>query len=124
MEAAAHVHLRGGPEAARAARASLRSQLEGRLDEGVLDDMQLLVSEVVTNGIRHGDGEIDVEVLVNDKTALVRCRDRGTGFEPSAAPKPHADGSGGYGLVLVDRLSERWGVVRDRGSCVWFELAT
>ena len=123
MEAAVQVHLEGGPEAASAARAVIREQLAGRVDDSTLDDMQLLVSEVVTNGIRHGDGDIDLEVLLNDSRALVRCVDTGPGFDPGS-PAPHADGSGGYGLMLVDRLAKRWGVKRDHVCCVWFELAT
>ena len=49
----------------------------------------------------------------------VRSRD---GFEPHA-PKPPMKGSdGGYGLVLLDRLSDRWGVRREDGFSVWFEV--
>jgi anti-sigma regulatory factor (Ser/Thr protein kinase) len=123
MEAAVQVHLEGGPDAARFARKAVRDRLGGRLDEEVLSDMQLLVSELVTNGFRHGDGDIDLEVLLDDDIAVVRCRDDGEGFDPTD-PAPRRDGLGGYGLVLVDRLARDWGVARDRGSCVWFELST
>ena len=123
MEAAVQVHLEHGPQAARFAREAVRERLQDRLDDEVLCDMQLLVSELVTNGFRHGEGEIDLEVLLDDDVALVRCRDDGGGFDPGS-PAPHRDGSGGYGLVLVDRLARSWGVARDRGSCVWFELNT
>jgi anti-sigma regulatory factor (Ser/Thr protein kinase) len=123
MEAAVNVHLQGGPQAARFAREAVRDGLSGRVGDGVLDDMQLLVSEVVTNGIRHGTGDIALEVLLNTNLALVRCYDDGPGFA-AGEPTPHADGSGGYGLLLVDRLSRRWGVEVHEGSCVWFELDT
>lgn len=122
MEAAVQVQLEGGPRAAGEARAVIREQLAGRVEDKVLDDMQLLVSEVVTNGIRHGEGEIELEVLLDGDHALVRCVDSGPGFEPDS-PSPHADGTGGYGLLLVDRLAQRWGVARNRVCCVWFELA-
>lgn len=123
MEAAVQVHLPGGPNAARTAREAVRETLADRLDASVLCDMQLLISEVVTNGVRHGEGEVDLEVLLNSEKAIVRCTDDGPGF-PRTDPRPHADGSGGYGLVLVDRLSQRWGVNGDDRSCVWFELDT
>jgi anti-sigma regulatory factor (Ser/Thr protein kinase) len=123
MEAAVHVRLEGGLSAARDARCAVRDGLAGRVDDDVLEDMQLLVSEVVTNGIRHGSGRIDLEVLLNGDRAVVRCIDEGSGFEPGE-PKPHDDRTGGYGLVLVDRLAKSWGVTPGSGSCVWFELAT
>ena len=53
--------------------------------------------------------------------ARLEVCDRGPGFEPPAAPAPRP-GGGGMGLMLVDRVSAAWGVRRDDGACVWFEL--
>jgi hypothetical protein len=36
---------------------------------------------------------------------------------------PRGDGSGGWGLQLVDRVASSWGVRVDGTTCVWFELA-
>lgn len=123
MEPAVTMHFEPGPEAARAAREAVRERLRGRLDEAILADMQLLVSEVVTNGIRHGAGQVDLEVLLNGGRALVRCQDQGPGFA-RVEPVPRSDGSGGYGLLLVDRLAKRWGIDGEDRPCIWFELAT
>lgn len=124
VESAVKLHLAPDPQSPRTARSAIRDRLSGRLPGEKVEDAELLVSELVTNGIRHGKGDIDLEVLVdNDHRVLVRCRDGGQGFRPRR-PQPHEDGSGGYGLMLVERLSSRWGVSEDDTSCVWFELKT
>ena len=55
--------------------------------------------------------------MSEDRVRLRMC-DAGDGFEEPATPEPHPDGEGGYGLVLLDRLSDRWGVKRNGGFCV------
>ena len=123
-ERAVHLHLPRDPQAPGTARCAVRDGLSGRVSGEKVEDVELLVSELVTNGLRHGEGEIDVEVVLeNEHAVVVTCRDHGHGFHPRD-PQPHEDGSGGYGLMLVDRLSERWGVSNDGTSCVWFELST
>ena len=58
-------------------------------------------------------------------TIRVEVRDGGGGFDPGT-PRPRsgeeAAGYGGYGLFLVERMASRWGVERDDGTLVWFEL--
>jgi anti-sigma regulatory factor (Ser/Thr protein kinase) len=51
----------------------------------------------------------------------VEVRDPGPGFTPK--PRAHDDDSMGWGLHLVQHLSDRWGVTRDGEMCVWFEMA-
>ena len=59
---------------------------------------------------------------VRPDRVLVRLSDPGEGFD-AREPSPPASGSaGGYGLVLLDRLSDRWGVQRENGFAVWFEV--
>jgi anti-sigma regulatory factor (Ser/Thr protein kinase) len=49
--------------------------------------------------------------------------DSGPGFEPEQPrPTPHVDRPGGWGLCLVDRLADRWGVDSGNRTAVWFEL--
>ena len=76
--------------------------------------------------MRHGgagpDRPVNVEVQRHDDRIRVQVADAGTDFEPPAAPVP-GDSSGGWGLFLVDRIAERWGVnPAPAGTCVWFEL--
>lgn len=119
------MQLRAGPEAAGEGRHAL-DRLEGVLDETRLSELRLLVTELVTNSVRHGcDGRdwigLDVEICPSNVRAVVT--DRGPGFELHGVPQPHNDRPGGWGLCLVDRLSERWGVDVDGETRVWFELA-
>lgn len=118
------LRLNPGPEAIPAARKALDG-FAGLVDRTVWEDMRLLVTELVTNGVRHGSerGPVEVAVAVGDERIRVEVSDSGRGFTPSEAPMPRSDGSGGWGLQLVDRVASTWGVEVDGGTCVWFELA-
>ena len=118
------LRLTPGPEAIPAARNALDG-LSGLLDRPVWEDMRLLVTELVTNGVRHGSerGPVGVSVAVGSEKVRVEVTDAGRGFSPPAAPMPRADGSGGWGLQLVDRVATTWGVDIAGRTCVWFELA-
>jgi len=50
--------------------------------------------------------------------------DDGGGFDAGSPSVPPRGAPGGYGLLLLERMSDTWGVQRDGGFCVWFELAT
>jgi anti-sigma regulatory factor (Ser/Thr protein kinase) len=118
--------LQGGPLAPRSARAEVRGRLGGVVAEPVLADLELLVSELATNSVRHGGGTEDTALSLEltvapGKQVGVRWCDSGAGFE-GPVRSPREDGRGGWGLVLVDQLASRWGVDRDGRFCVWFEL--
>lgn len=86
------------------------------------DAVRLLVSELVTNVIRHTPGGRGVlRVRCNSRVFRVEVEDDGPGV-PHQPVVPDRQQGGGFGLYLVDRLSDRWGV-RDR-TCVWFEMDT
>jgi anti-sigma regulatory factor (Ser/Thr protein kinase) len=113
-----------GPSAASAARNALLA-LESRVDGRVLDDIRLLVSELVTNAVRHAGaprgGEIELDVSMEASSVRVEVADPGDGFDP----EPRDDEMtrpGGWGLYLVDRIADRWGVVRNAMNRVWFEI--
>ena len=116
----------GGPYAAAAARRALGG-LRDLIGRRCLDDVYLLVSELVTNGVRHGgageDDVLDLTVLRHENRLRVVVTDWGPGFDGRPRPRNRADQTGGWGLYLVERLAERWGVQRDAGATtVWFEL--
>lgn len=96
--------------------------LEGELSVLDADNLRLLVSELVTNAIRHGDGATapSLEVKVSDGRVRAAVQDAGPGFDP--ATRAPASRDGGWGLLLVDALAERWGVERGRRARVWFEM--
>jgi anti-sigma regulatory factor (Ser/Thr protein kinase) len=108
------------PHAARQALVGLPVVPDDRLDA-----IQLLVTELVTNsvihaGLRPGD-QIELSITRSHAGLRVEVADRGDGFDP---PPPPADpfAENGRGLALVDMLSDRWGVARDRLTRVWFEM--
>lgn len=119
--------LAGGPYAVTASRLALAG-LEDRLDPNVLFDMRLLVSELVTNCVKHAavgpEESIILSVDIADNRVRVAVRDEGPGFEPPQTPvtEQAAEAGSGWGLFLVDQLSLEWGVERDAGANVWFEL--
>jgi anti-sigma regulatory factor (Ser/Thr protein kinase) len=112
------------PDAPAIARRHLDVWLPGSITDGDRGALRLLVTELVTNSVRHSDVDQDavaLDVDVDGDLIRVRVSDGGTGFEPHT-PKPRG-ASGGYGLFLVERMAERWGVERKAGTQVWFELA-
>jgi anti-sigma regulatory factor (Ser/Thr protein kinase) len=100
-------------------------RLAGEIDDLALRNTRLLVSELVTNAVRHvpaGEGdEITLTVQHEDGNVRVEVQDRGPGFVPSPRSETHDAGSG-WGLHILSTLSDRWGVESDNGSKVWFEM--
>lgn len=96
-------------------------RLAGEVDEEQLEVLRLLVSEMVSNSIRHAEGSRSVEVRVRlgRRSIRLEVEDRGPGFRP---PRAAPSASGGWGLVIVDRLAQRWGVRSGPKTTVWLEL--
>lgn len=111
-------------EAARVARQALDG-ISAAVPSDVLDDLRLLVSELVTNSVRHAhtDARASINLLVSVSQELIRVEvvDRGPGFEPTETP-PSLYQSSGWGLYFVGEISDRWGVFRDSSTHVWFEF--
>jgi len=85
--------------------------------------MRLALSEVVTNAVRHGhlhpDEQIQVAIDLNDARARVEVRQR----TPAAADVDRArDDDGGFGLQLVEELTDAWGTEPGPPGVVWFEI--
>jgi len=102
----------------------------GLVDAAQEPTLLLLVSELVSNSVRHAGMEPDERIRLHarsdDACAYVEVCDAGrSGFVPRKRPgRPDALEPGGLGLVLVDEMADRWGVHRhDHEICVWFELA-
>jgi anti-sigma regulatory factor (Ser/Thr protein kinase) len=99
------------------ARELLREHADG-LDRDRLDTAVLLISELVTNAVLHGSGEIRLTIDVEGRDARFAVCDEGHG-KPAVRPEPGPDG--GWGLRLVGQLARRWGV-REERTQVWFEV--
>jgi anti-sigma regulatory factor (Ser/Thr protein kinase) len=112
------------PEAAAEARHALAA-LAGKIPDGRMRDLRLLVSELVTNAVRHADlhhdDVIDLVVELVGHRLRVEVHDPGGGFVPSA-PSPDPARPSGWGLYLVAELADRWGVDSGDKTLVWFEL--
>jgi len=108
-------------------------RLEPSLEQRLFDELRLLVSELVTNSVRHArmneDAWIEMEVDVLPDVVRARVSDRGKGF---AAPPPservlrRRSGplqTSGWGLYLVEQVANRWGIESEPdGVSVWFEI--
>jgi anti-sigma regulatory factor (Ser/Thr protein kinase) len=118
------VALARDPDSAAEARRAL-GEVSDHLSPRRLEDARLLVSELVTNAIRHAglddDDVIRLVVVTGDRMLRIEVCDPGPGFEASDPPPDPARPSG-WGLYLVRELSDRWGVERDEQTRVWFEL--
>jgi anti-sigma regulatory factor (Ser/Thr protein kinase) len=118
--------LDGGIDAARRSRRLLESELRGRVPEQVLEDAELLMTELVANGVRHG-GAGDAEALrirLQGRPGSLRVEVEDPGSNPFRVAPRQADieNGGGIGLQLVDQVARRWGVGQQPPTTVWFEL--
>lgn len=92
--------------------------------QALLDDVQLLVSELVTNAVVHAGSDAQVAVRLLPDALRIEVVDREP--EPLPAPKrpSRPDAESGRGLFLVEQLAAAWGVEPfDGGKSVWFEVA-
>ncbi|MEV2197634.1 SpoIIE family protein phosphatase [Streptomyces phaeochromogenes] len=108
------------PRSVGRAREYARGQLLSWDLEPLVDTAELLVSELVTNALRYGEGEIRLRLLL-DRTLVCEVWDAGL-VQPRRRRARDTD-EGGRGLQLVGLLSDAWGSRRTpRGKTVWFEL--
>jgi anti-sigma regulatory factor (Ser/Thr protein kinase) len=118
-------HLAPHPAAVAAARGALDG-LRRALPPGRLDDLRLMTSELVTNSLRHAglqpDQPIELRVDLQPDRVRVEVLDHGRGFLPRERAADQDAGSG-WGLFLVERLADRWGVNGSGATRVWLELA-
>ena len=114
--------LRPRADSVAEARTRVCEAIEPELDDGASDTLRLLVSEVVTNAVRHGGDGQPVELHASwNAEVRVEVSDHGRGFSPQ--PRfGRLDEPGGFGLFLVGRLADHWGVETDGGTTVWFVL--
>jgi len=104
------------------ARASLEP-LASLVGTKTFEDLVLLTSELVTNSVKYGPGGAGIQLVASRRSSFVHVevRDAGAGFDPSVGhPTLHQES--GWGLYLVKRLADRWGVGGDGHTIVWFEV--
>jgi anti-sigma regulatory factor (Ser/Thr protein kinase) len=102
-----------------AARRMVAAWLMERGDDAIADTAALLTCELAQNAVRHAETGFTVDVSDHGGTIRIEVRDGGRVFPRFDATRSR----GGKGLVLVDALSTRWGVIEVAdGKVVWFEL--
>ena len=116
------MRLGSGPEAAAEARRAL-SELRADLDPPLMETLRLLITELITNSVRHtGAKFLTLKVAIGRSAVLTEVADNGPGFSPECFERS-GDENTGWGLFLVKRLADNWGVKHDGPSKrVWFEL--
>ena len=97
----------------------------GALPNSVRNDVLLLVTELVSNAVRHAkagpDAVVRVELRRGSDSLRVAVSDEGAGFTAEAPLE--RDQADGWGLALVDRIADRWAVTPTAsGTCAWFEM--
>ncbi len=117
--------LNSGLDAAYAARQAVIAS-DGGLPASARADVLLVVTELVTNAVRHAGvragQSLRVELQLLSRCVRVEVLDAGAGFARPSAPFPKED-SGGWGLFLVDQVADRWGIDRAAsGTRVWCEI--
>lgn len=115
------LRFRGLPQAVGAARRALR-QWEHHFEPDLFYDLSLCVSELVTNAIqRGGRGDDESELVVRRSDELVRAEVKEREPDVVVTQLPVATPSG-WGMFIVDRVADRWGVDRGEGTVVWCEI--
>lgn len=109
------------PQSVHAARRFATDTLRGSA-ASTLEAIELMVSELATNCIRHERASFHITILGSTREIRVEVTDSGTGTPMMRSPGP--DEPSGRGLRIVDMLSERWGVVPEQpsGKTVWFTM--
>jgi anti-sigma regulatory factor (Ser/Thr protein kinase) len=96
------------------------------LPEALIDDAELLVSELVTNAVQHGCPAITLQVRTHPPRIGISVHDEGAAVPPEQPVPAPPSATQGRGLLLVDKISSEWGVTPSDpppGKTVWFELS-
>src|SRR5215208_1765662 len=120
------MRLGSGPDAAADARHAI-AELRADLDPPLMETLRLLVTELVTNSVRHTDCDgLTLRIAIGKSAVITEVADDGPSFDLeslTAEDGRGGDPDAGWGLFLVQRLARNWGVKEEGNSKrVWFEL--
>jgi signal transduction histidine kinase len=103
------------------ARAAAKRYLAGKVGHERLSELSVVISELVSNALEHGRGQVVFRLQLDEGTVRGEVIDEGGGFEHEIRARGPEDVKG-RGLFLVDALTNRWGI-HEGAARVWFELA-
>jgi anti-sigma regulatory factor (Ser/Thr protein kinase) len=116
------VELPRDPEAPGQARRAVERLLHGRpMSDEARESARLVSSELVTNALLHGHGQIELRLRLLEDFLRIEVVDQGVDQAP-AVRQEEADESGGWGLRIVDQLAAQWGVFEGT-THVWADIA-
>ena len=94
--------------------------------DAAVDDVSLLVTELVTNEVRHGAGRSGCPIILRVCPVIAGLRVEVVNPSPAddvrVALRPDPGPNGGFGLRIVDEIASRWGVMIDDALTVWAEV--
>jgi serine/threonine-protein kinase RsbW len=126
--ALAEIALELDKRAPAAARAAVARHLDGRAPDDVLERARLVASELATNSVRHSgapsDERLVLRIVYSPSSVRVEVEDRGCACVIAPRPPDPHGTTGGYGLHLVQTLSQRWGMEQTTGRAtrVWADV--
>lgn len=112
--------------AAATIRHAIADVLAGHVPNRTVADAQLVLSELVTNSVRHAglDAGAVLRIAASLTGGVLRLEVIDEGRNGAVAVRPPSIAGGGFGLNVVEMLSRAWGVERQGGTRVWVEMLT
>jgi two-component sensor histidine kinase len=98
--------------------------LESYMPEATIEDVNLLVTELVSNSVKHAPLVDDQEIVIdaNPTERCIRVEVTNPGGAQLANRLPEKAQESGWGLLLVTKIASRWGIVTNGRTLVWFEI--
>lgn len=116
--------LEAGPDAAATAHRTVEQALRDAVPARVITDLEAMIAELVAGSVgRAGlsaQDEVVLHLQTSGSTIYVEVSEHGPGFERSAPTEGPDDAR--WGLYLVEKLSDQWGVIREAPFEVWFQV--
>jgi anti-sigma regulatory factor (Ser/Thr protein kinase) len=114
------------PAAASTARQLAKEFAEASLPEARLSDFQTMVSELVSNAVRHApaerNGTFGLRLETDEGVVRAVVMDGGSEFRFDRATLDNSRNDYHFGLLIVDSLADRWGLSLNGKKAIWFEI--
>jgi anti-sigma regulatory factor (Ser/Thr protein kinase) len=113
----------GAPSAARRSLGTFEADLD---DDDLLERSGLALSEVMANSVEHAGlvhtDWIDLQISLSPELLRIEVTDDGPGFTRTPRESKPDQGPRGWGLYIVDKLADRWGIDSRLSTRVWLEF--